>query len=83
MWRITQQDLNDLAVGAAFLGTGGGGDPYIGRLMVQAAMEEGREVVKHLRATTPVVVPIYLAYRNPEHRELLLSGLRLAASETT
>jgi len=45
MWRITQQDLNDLAVGAAFLGTGGGGDPYIGRLMVQAAMEEGREVV--------------------------------------
>jgi adenylate cyclase len=46
-------------------------------------VEEGREVVKHLRATTPVVVPIYLAYRNPEHRELLLSGLRLAASETT
>ena len=45
MRKITQQDLLDLAVGAAFLGTGGGGDPYIGRLMVQAAMEEGGDVV--------------------------------------
>ena len=44
MWQITKQDLLDLAVGAAFLGTGGGGDPYIGRLMVQAAMDEGKTV---------------------------------------
>jgi DUF917 family protein len=44
MWRITRQDLLDLAVGAAFLGTGGGGDPYIGRLMVQAALDDGKSV---------------------------------------
>jgi uncharacterized protein len=44
MWQITRQDLLDLAVGAAFLGTGGGGDPYIGRLMVQAALDDGRTV---------------------------------------
>ena len=44
MWQMTRQDLRDLAVGAAFLGTGGGGDPYIGRLMVQAAMDEGKTV---------------------------------------
>ncbi|MFZ2108493.1 MAG: DUF917 domain-containing protein [Roseiarcus sp.] len=44
MREINRQDLMDLAVGAAFLGTGGGGDPYIGRLMVQAAMDEGRTV---------------------------------------
>ena len=31
-------DLNDLAVGAAVLGTGGGGDPYIGRLMAAEAI---------------------------------------------
>lgn len=31
-------DLNDLAVGAAVLGTGGGGDPYIGRLMASEAI---------------------------------------------
>ncbi len=30
------------AGGAAFLGTGGGGDPYVGRLMAQAAMRRGQ-----------------------------------------
>src|ERR1700733_5785281 len=44
MRELNRQDLMDLAVGAAFLGTGGGGDPYIGRLMVQAAMDEGKIV---------------------------------------
>jgi DUF917 family protein len=44
MWQLTNQDLLDLAVGAAFLGTGGGGDPYVGRLMVQQTMEEGFQV---------------------------------------
>ncbi len=37
-------DLIDLARGAAVLGTGGGGDPYIGRLMVEQAMREGHDV---------------------------------------
>jgi DUF917 family protein len=36
---ITHEDLDDLAVGAALLGTGGGGDPYIGKLMAKAAIE--------------------------------------------
>jgi uncharacterized protein len=34
------EDLEDLARGAAFLGTGGGGDPYIGRLMAKHAIEQ-------------------------------------------
>jgi DUF917 family protein len=38
---LTLQDLRDLARGAAFLGTGGGGDPYIGRLMVERAVADG------------------------------------------
>ena len=40
-----------------------------------------REIVTRLRTITPVVMdePSYL--RNTEHRDLLLSGLRLAASE--
>ena len=42
--KLTSQDLADLAVGAAFLGTGGGGDPYIGRQMVQLCLDEGLEV---------------------------------------
>ncbi len=37
-WEIGVSDLGALAVGAAILGTGGGGDPYIGRVMAEAAM---------------------------------------------
>lgn len=37
---ITNQDIEDLSVGAALLGTGGGGDPYIGKLMAKAAIEQ-------------------------------------------
>ncbi len=38
--RLTAKNLEDLARGAAFLGTGGGGDPYIGRLVAQRAIDE-------------------------------------------
>jgi hypothetical protein len=36
-----------------------------------------------LRTITPIVVPPLVPFRNPEHRELYLSGLRLAAGEAT
>jgi len=39
-FQITADDLDALALGGAFLGTGGGGDPYIGKLMAKAAIEE-------------------------------------------
>jgi uncharacterized protein len=42
---LTLQDIEDLARGAAFLGTGGGGDPYIGRLMVERAVADGGRVM--------------------------------------
>lgn len=38
------EDVDDLCIGAAFLGAGGGGDPYIGGLMVKKALEEGRRI---------------------------------------
>jgi TolB-like protein/class 3 adenylate cyclase len=44
-------------------------------------LDEAREIVKRLRAISPVVVPSLTPFRNPEHRELFLSGLRLAAGE--
>jgi len=51
---------------------------YMGRL------DEARAIVARLRAITPLVVPSDLsALRNPEDRELFLSGLRLAAGEET
>jgi adenylate cyclase len=46
-------------------------------------LAEARDVVKRLRAITPVVVPPATQFRDPEQRELLLSGLRLAAGEAT
>ena len=38
--RLGVDALRDLATGAAFLGAGGGGDPYIGRLLATSAIEE-------------------------------------------
>ena len=46
-------------------------------------LDDAREVVERLRAITSVVVPNATQYRNPEHRALFLSGLRLAAGEAT
>jgi lipopolysaccharide biosynthesis regulator YciM len=45
--------------------------------------DEARETVKRLRALTPLVIPNEVVFRNPEHREIFLSGLRLAVGETT
>ena len=45
--------------------------------------EEAREALKRVRDLSNVVVPAATHWRNPEHRELFLSGLRLAAGETT
>ena len=48
---------------------------HLGRL------EDAREVVARLRTITPVVRPDATYLRNPEQRELFLSGLRVAAEE--
>ncbi len=37
-WTLTTADLADLARGATLLGTGGGGDPYIGTMLVQRVL---------------------------------------------
>jgi tetratricopeptide (TPR) repeat protein len=44
-------------------------------------LDDAREIVAQLRAITPAVIPDAGYLRNAEHRELLLSGLRLAAGE--
>ena len=36
---ITEDRLEALAIGAAVLGTGGGGDPYIGKLLARQAIQ--------------------------------------------
>src|SRR5688500_1944008 len=44
MRQITVDALDDIARGAAVLGTGGGGDPYIGKLMAQGALRRCGDV---------------------------------------
>ena len=46
-------------------------------------LDEARAIASRLRSLTPVVVPSGAQFRNPEQRELYLSGLRLAAGEET
>ena len=42
---ITADDLEDIATGGAVLGTGGGGDPYVGKLMAQQAIRKHGPVI--------------------------------------
>jgi hypothetical protein len=46
-----------------------------------AEISDARAIVERLRAITPVIIPDACYLRNAEHRELFLSGLRLAAAE--
>jgi adenylate cyclase len=46
-------------------------------------LDEARAIVSRLRAITSKVVPSDLPWRNPEHCELFLSGIRLAMAEKT
>ena len=45
-------------------------------------LDDARGAVERLKALTSQIVPSATHWRNPEHRELFLSGLRLAAGET-
>lgn len=40
MRQFGEEQLEDLAIGAAVLGTGGGGNPYVGKLLARAALRE-------------------------------------------
>jgi hypothetical protein len=44
-------------------------------------LSDAREIIERLRGITSVVIPNASYLRNPEHRELFLSGLRLATGE--
>lgn len=44
MKEVTLADLDALEIGAAILGTGGGGNPYIGKLRVREELRKGRKI---------------------------------------
>jgi len=42
--KLTHDNLHDFIRGAAILGTGGGGDPYVGRLMLEQELRKGADI---------------------------------------
>jgi hypothetical protein len=44
-------------------------------------LAEAREIAKHLRSLNLTILESGARYRNPEYRELYLSGLSIAADE--
>jgi adenylate cyclase len=44
-------------------------------------LDQARQIIERLKSIPAVVVPSIVPFRNPEHCELFLSGLRLAAGE--
>ena len=41
---LKESDLHPLSIGAALLGTGGGGNPYVGMLRARELIRQGHEV---------------------------------------
>jgi len=41
VWYVDAKAIENIAVGAGILGTGGGGNPYVGKLMVRRCLDEG------------------------------------------
>ncbi|WP_049995931.1 DUF917 domain-containing protein [Halococcus sediminicola] len=88
MREITTEDIEDLAVGAAVLGTGGGGDPHVGKLMAQQAIKEHGPVelldpdeVPNDALVIPSAMmgaPTVILEKLPEGREAIRSLERLA-----
>lgn len=61
MRKIQSQDLEAIALGSTVLGTGGGGDPYIGKLMAQNAIKTFGDVTMLDPSEVPddaLIVPI-------------------------
>ncbi|MFN3337791.1 MAG: DUF917 domain-containing protein, partial [Thermomicrobium sp.] len=44
VWELTEAHVEALAIGAGILGTGGGGNPYYGKLYVRRLLREGRRI---------------------------------------
>lgn len=44
MWCVDAEAIENIAVGAGILGTGGGGNPYLGKLMVRRCLDEGARI---------------------------------------
>ncbi len=60
-WTITPAHIDGLARGAAVLGTGGGGDPYIGALLARQALVSGDVTVVGLDEVPDDALVLFVA----------------------
>ena len=44
LFEVFDTDLDAIEIGAAILGTGGGGNPYIGKLRCRLQLQQGRRI---------------------------------------
>ena len=51
MWRIDEAAVEQIATGAGILGTGGGGNPYLGKLHLLRLLREGATPPRSSRRT--------------------------------
>jgi len=82
MRKIAAAQIADIARGAAILGTGGGGDPYIGRLLAERAIAAGGPVTLVEIDEVPadaVVVPVAMMGAPTVMVEKLPTGTEIAA----
>ena len=57
LWQVTEKDLDSIAIGAGILGTGGGGNPYIGQLRARQAIRQwGPVTVRRLKNCRTMLV---------------------------
>ena len=89
MRELTIDDIDDLALGATLLGTGGGGDPYVGKLLVKQAIADhgpakvvGPEELPHdgrVLTTAIIGAPTVILEKIPAGTEFR-AGIRALAS---
>lgn len=85
MREITAAQIGDIARGAAILGTGGGGDPYVGRLLAEQAITRSgpvRLVTVDEVPADAVVVPVAMMGAPTVMIEKLPSGQEIASALT-
>lgn len=83
MREIDAADLDDIARGAGILGTGGGGDPYLGRLLAEAAMNRHGPITLVTIDEVPpdaVVVPVSMLGAPTVSTEKLPNGTETLAA---
>ncbi|TDV48863.1 DUF917 domain-containing protein [Actinophytocola oryzae] len=83
MREVGTEEIADIARGAGILGTGGGGDPYIGRLLAETAIERhGPVTLVTVDEVAPdaVVVPVAMLGAPTVSQEKLPNGTETLAA---